>query len=128
MNRTGKSSTVGEWTTPTGKIGLIYASDYGLSLGYESLNLTGASNDVLKTGWINQSNNDTTKSAYEWTMSRESYNLGMYHSWLIYENGTLGAYGGVRHAYGVRPVFYITSNAKTSGGDGTLENPFIISE
>ena len=41
MNRTGKSSTVGEWTTPVAKIGLMYASDYTLSLGANALAITG---------------------------------------------------------------------------------------
>mgnify|MGYP004509445003 CR=1 FL=1 len=64
MNRSTKTSTVGEWTTPSAKIGLMYASDYVLSLGSSALAITGSTKDnaaTLKTGWMHQSNNDTTK-------------------------------------------------------------------
>ena len=73
MNRSTKTSTVGEWTTPSAKIGLMYVSDYTLSLGSSALAMTGstsANQATLKTGWMHQSNNDTTKSTWEWTLSR----------------------------------------------------------
>ena len=127
MNRTGKSSTVGEWTTPSAKIGLMYASDYQMSLGSSALALTGSSNaSTLKTGWMHQSNNDTTKSSYEWTLSRAGADSdGDFGAWSVYSGGYV--YNNyVHNTTGARPVFYLTSNAKTSGGDGSLNNPFIL--
>ena len=46
----------GVWTTPSAKIGLMYASDYALSLGSSALALTVSTNySTLKTGWMHQS-------------------------------------------------------------------------
>ena len=127
MNRSTKTSTVGEWTTPSAKIGLMYASDYTLSLGSSALALTTgtkANKDLLKTGWMYQGNNDTTKHEWEWTLSRCGEGAsGYFFAWVV------DGIGSVSEHYltsGVRPVFYLTTNAKTSGGEGTLENPFIM--
>ncbi len=127
MNRTGKSSTVGEWTTPSAKIGLMYASDYQMSLGSSALALTGSSNyRTLKTGWMHQSNNDTTKSIYEWTLSRVgAYSSGNFIAWLVGSDGSVNDYG-VDYTYGARPVFYLTSNQAFLGGNGSLDDPFMI--
>ena len=128
MNRTGKSSTVGEWTNPVAKIGLMYASDYQMSLGSSALALTGntsANQATLKTGWMHQSNNDTTKSSYEWTLSRAGANSGDFVAWNVYSYGYVGTYR-VHAARGSRPVFYLTSDVTSSGGTGTLEDPIMI--
>ena len=129
MNRTGKSSTVGEWTTPSAKIGLMYASDYQMSLGSSALALTGntsANQATLKTGWMHQSNNDTTKSSYEWTLSRHGDLYGAFYAWAVSSDG-YGVNYRVDYSNGVRPVFYLTSDVKiTADGTGSLENPFII--
>ena len=45
----------GAWTNPTAKIGLMYASDYALSLGSSALAITtgtGTNVATLKTGWM----------------------------------------------------------------------------
>ena len=120
MNRTGKSSTVGEWTNPVGKIGLMYVSDYQMSLGSSALELTGTSSSTLKTGWMHPSNNDTTKNTWEWTLSRFGADSGFFYAWGVYSADILNG------AAAVRPVFYLTSDTKVSDGDGSLENPFII--
>ncbi len=131
MNRSTKTSTVGEWTTPSAKISLMYASDYTLSLGSSSLALTGstsANKETLKTGWMHQSNNDTTKHIYEWTLARYGDVGSSFYAWRVDDAGGVN-YSIVTFPTGVRPVFYLTSDVKiTSGGDGSLENPYIISE
>ena len=128
MNRSTKTSTVGEWTTPSAKIGLMYASDYTLSLGSSALALTGstdANKATLKTGWMHQSNNDTSKSSYEWTLSRIGASSSTFDAWIIYSVGNVNNFS-VHYSYGARPVFYLTTDTKFSDGDGSLENPFII--
>ena len=127
MNRTGKSSTVGEWTTPSGKIGLMYASDYQMSLGSSALALTGSSNaSTLKTGWMHPSNNDTTKSSYEWTLSRYgAYSSGNFNAWGVRGDGDVD-FNYVAYSYGARPVFYLTSNQAFLSGEGSLDDPFMI--
>ena len=126
MNRSTKTSTVGEWTTPIAKIGLMYASDYTLSLGSSALVITGSTSDngdTLKTSWMHQSNNDTTKSIDEWTLSRAGGdNFG---AWYVDSDGFVNT-NNVNTANGARPVFYLTTDAKTSGGDGSLNSPYIL--
>ena len=131
LNRTGKSSTVGEWTTPSAKIGLMYASDYTLSLGTSALALTTGTNTnaaLLKTGWMHPSNNYDSLGLVEWTMAR----LGMYNNinyvWYLEQDGFVNADGATMN-YVYRPVFYLTSDTKiTTDGTGSVENPFIIQE
>ena len=129
MNRSTKISTVGEWTTPSSKIGLMYASDYTLSLGSSALAITGGTYDnreTLKTGWMHPSNNDTTKDTYEWTLSRLGANSGAFYAWSVHSDGPVSS-SSVYTTNGARPVFYLTNDVKiTSDGDGSLENPFII--
>ena len=123
----------GEWTNPIGKIGLMYASDYALSLGSSALGLTtgtGENDALLKTGWMHQSNNDTSKSSYaEWTLSRDgTYRVGDFYAWYVHSDGPVRSYN-VNNKTATRPVFYLTSDTKiTTDGTGSLENPFIIEE
>ena len=131
MNRSEKTSTVGEWTNPVAKIGLMYVSDYTLSLGSSALAITGSTldnKDTLKTGWMHQSNNDITKHPEEWTLSTSGA-LGSYFlAWHVGSDGYMNS-NRVDLMFGLRPVFYLTSDVKiTADGDGSLENPFIISE
>ena len=124
MNRSTKSNTVGEWTTPSAKIGLMYTSDYALSLGPSTLSLSPSyyNRNLFKTGWVHLSNND--KENYEWTMARFG-DVGGYHAYTITYDGYIWE-DGVDGLRGVRPVFYLTTDTKVSSGDGSLENPFII--
>ena len=70
-NKTSNTITIGQWTTSNAKIGLMYASDYQMSLGSASLGLDSQNNyTTLKAGWMHQSNNDTTASTSDWTISR----------------------------------------------------------
>ena len=116
----------GEWTTPSAKIGLMYASDYALSLGSSALALTGSSNaSTLRTGWMHPSNNDTTKNIYEWTLSRYGTVGGDFYAWPVTPPGDVN-YSNVTNSFGARPVFYLTSDTETSGGSGALDDPFMI--
>ena len=130
MNKSTKTSTVGEWTTPSDKIGLMYASDYILSLGTRALAITGGTYDnraTLITGWMSPGNNDISMSASEWIISRVGDDgSNFFAAWFVYENGSVSS-NYVGYTCGVRPVFYLTSDVKiTSDGDGSLENPYII--
>ena len=119
----------GVWTNPVAKIGLMYASDYALSLGSSALALTtgtGTNASLLKTGWMHPSNNDTTKSTWEWMLSRYGAYGSNFLAWGVASAGYVD-YSRVYSTGGVRPVFYLTSDVKiTADGDGTLENPIMI--
>ena len=120
----------GEWTNPSAKIGLMYASDYTLSLGSSALSLTGigANAATLKTGWMHQSNNDTTKSTDEWTLSRRgAISNGEFWGWEVYGDGSVNG-SAVTISDGVRPVFYLTSNQAFLSGEGSLDDPFMLAE
>ncbi len=129
MNRSTKTSTVGEWTNPVAKIGLMYASDYTLSLGSSALAITGGTFDnraTLKTGWMHPSNNDTTKYSWEWTLSRYGAYSDYFPAWNVDSDGDVNN-GRANGAIAIRPVFYLTSDVKiTADGNGSLENPFIL--
>ncbi len=119
----------GVWTNPTAKIGLMYVSDYALSLGSSALALTTGTytnKTLLKTGWMHQSNNDKTIDSYEWTLSRYG-TTGNFHALDVYSDGSVG-FRYVTNTIGVRPVFYLTTDTKVSIGEGSLENPFILAE
>ena len=125
-NETAINCNGGEWTTPSGKIGIMYVSDYLMSLGSGALSLTWADYSTLKTGWMHQNNNYTSTDTWEWTLARFGDDNGGFTAWFVDDDGDVND-GGVDTASAVRPVFYLTSDVKiTSDGDGSLENPFII--
>ena len=127
MNRSSKTSTIGAWTTPVAKIGLMYASDYQMSLGSSSLSYTGSSNaSTLKTGWLHQRNNDTTASAFEWTLSRRGGLGGIFGAWRVDSDGYVYINGVHGTSIGARPVFHLTSDARINGGNGSYSNPYIL--
>ena len=130
MNRSTKTSIVGEWTYPTGKIGLIYASDYVLSLGDEALAITGSTYDnraKLKTGWLQYTNDGNSSSAYDWTLARIGANSSYFYAWRVTSAGFVNNYL-VANTLGVAPVFYLTSNTTISGGMGTYSEPYVIEQ
>ena len=118
----------GAWSNPTAKIGLMYASDYALSLGSSALAITGSTSNktTLKTGWMHQSNNDSSGSDYEWTLSHCGVYFDSFFVWNVYEDGNIENYH-VSNPSAVRPVFYLTGDVKiTADGDGSLDNPYIL--
>ena len=128
MNRSTKTSEVGEWTYPTGKIGLIYASDYVLSLGDEALAITGSTSNnsaKLKTGWLYYTNNGNSSSNWDWTIARFGAPGGSAGAWMVDVGGNVRM-DNVTYIRGVDPVFYLTPETTISGGTGTYSEPFII--
>ena len=119
----------GVWTNPTAKIGLMYASDYTLSLGARALAITGDTYDnraTIRIGWMHPSKNDTTKNTLEWTLSRLGARSSDFGAWYVYSDGDV-RYGDLSILNAVRPVFYLTTDVKiTTDGDGSLNNPFIL--
>ena len=77
---------------------------------------------------MHPSKNDTYKSTDEWTLSRSGANGNGFYAWFVYIDGYV-FYNPLSNTCGARPVFYLTNDVKiTTDGDGSLENPFIISE
>jgi hypothetical protein len=119
----------GHATTWTGKIGLMYPSDYGYAT---SGGTTGRSNCLgyKLDSWNSYSqcySNDYlyNSSTIQWTLSP-----GSSDSRLVHDIGTSGfvAYGYSNNSLGISPVGYLISTTITpSAGDGTSDNPYIIS-
>ncbi len=127
---TSARCAVGELKTKVAKIGLMYVSDYALSLGSEALSLTGGTytnRAKLKTGWMHLSNNDSgAPSAYEWTISRVGLNGSYYGAWGVYSDGQVNNLF-VYDTYSVRPVFYLNTEEVIKSGTGSLSDPFLLS-
>ena len=119
-------------TTWTGKVGLMYPSDYGYATsggnttdratclntnlyGWDSSNVS----DCKNNDWLFNSN-------YQWTISPIADSSVAFFVFYVYSGGSVSnsyAY----FCYGVRPVVYLTSNVGVQSGDGSLGNPFILS-
>lgn len=84
--------------------------------------------ETLKTGWIYLNNNDANSpSAKEWIMSRYGvYDDGKYGVWLIDGDGHFGNDYPSATNISSRPVFYLIETTKLSGGNGSLENPYMV--
>ncbi|MBQ7030879.1 MAG: hypothetical protein IJN13_00710 [Bacilli bacterium] len=121
-------ATENAWTdTEPAKIGLWYLSDYYYA--YASGGAPGSSSNAV-TAWIHLSKNDTSapSTSYEWTMSRCGYDddYSSYGAWAVYSSGSLYS-NYLYNALSVRPVFYLTSDIRITGGTGTIDDPFLIS-
>ena len=135
MNRSSKTSSVGVWTTPQAKVGLMYLSDYALSLGDTAKNMTTdifTNRAALKTGWMNISNNayetTTGEYQYEWTMSRYGNRGSNYYAWSVDSGGYVYYHVASSLLFSVRPSFYLTSDVTYSNGTGDYTDPIIIGE
>ena len=111
----------------TGKIALMYVSDYGYASDVcESKMLrssTSSANDLRAcntTNWL-------YKGATEWLLPQIASNI--LKAFIV---DTSGGGGGVDDAsinnseYGARPVLYLTSSAKITGGNGTTSSPYTL--
>lgn len=67
---------------------------------------------------------DYTDNA-EWLMS--PYSSDSYYAFRVYSSGFVVNYSYVRDADSARPVFYLSSSASISEGEGSSTNPYILS-
>jgi len=91
--------------------------------------------NVMNTGWMYLSNNDSTTlsttsvappSSSEWTMSRYGADVDRWHyAYQLYSDGGANI-GYSAETLSVRPVFYLTSDIKITDGTGTIDDPFLI--
>ncbi len=128
MNKTGAPSG-GVHGTTTGKIGLMYASDYLLALGTTaSLDYNSNTNrSDFKGSWMHLSNNDSgAPSTAEWTISRSGLSGSSYLAWRVISEGRVN-YGNVTNTSSVRPVFYLNTEEVIKSGAGSLSDPFLLS-
>lgn len=97
----------------TNKIGLIYVSDYAYAT--ETNNYNGAIN--ANDNWLN--NNQNT-----WFITRD--NGGNTNYYYLTSSGTLASEEATTATIYVRPTFYLKSDLKFAGGEGTTSSPYRI--
>ena len=126
------NDTVERTTTWTGKVGLMYPSDYGYATsGGATTDRTTCLNTNLNI-WPDDSsvsdckNNDwLLLSITQWTISPYAYSSDAYCAFYVYSGGSVSS-TSVSRNYVVRPVVYLTSNVGVQSGDGSRGNPFIL--
>ena len=117
-------------TNWTGKVGLMYPSDYGYATsGGISTNRTSCMEKELfhwyENNYTDCSNNDwLNTSKHQWTMSsRADISYGIFFVFYTGYVEPTNAYT----PYGGRPVVHLKSTIKVISGSGTTTSPFILS-
>ena len=104
--------------TYSGKIGLMYASDYGFATDIEYWTTKlGYYETASKNDWL-------FLNVYEWLLTPLASDY--YSSWVIGNHGAV--YNGdiVTNTNAVRPCFYLKSDVSFSSGSGTSTDPYRI--
>ena len=120
----------GRPTTWQGKVALMYPSDYGYATSGGSTTNRKACLAEDLSNWYSSSysdckNNDWlfNSSTAQWTLTPDS--SGSTGVFRVDNTGYVLNYrAGI--SLGVRPSVYLTSNVSISGGDGTMNNPYIL--
>ena len=112
-----------------GEIALMYPSDYGYATSGGSTTNREACLAKKLYNWNSSSysdckNNDWLfNSTIQWTLTPISSNSS--HVFNVRNTGYVN-YLYANRSIGVRPSVYLTSNVGISGGDGTINNPYIL--
>ena len=123
------TTVYGHATTWTGKVGLMYPSDYGYATSggattNRSTCLTTTMGNWDRSGVSDCYSNDYLykSSYYQWTLAPFSSNPN--NVFIVYALGYVAS-GDASHSYGVRPAAFLKSNISiTDVGLGTAESPF----
>ena len=116
---TSCNDTVTRTTSWTGKIGLMYPSDYGQAADLTQCNQTlyDYDNATCKT------NNWLYNGASQWFLTPNSSSA--YYAWVSYDS--VNNDNNVCYTEGVRPVLYLYSELFIESGSGTESDPYRIS-
>ena len=108
-----------------GKLGLMYLSDYGYA----------SSNCENKKIWDNNSSSNDIRAcngtnwlynikANEWLLPQNASDSLL--AFIVNSDGFAYRDYVYRRQFAVRPVLYLTSSAKITGGSGTSSNPYTL--
>ena len=107
-------------TEYSAKIGLMYVSDYGFAAAPSAW-----------TSWIGSYNGEAIKNVnwmymglYEWTISRHADDSD--YAFRVHNTGHVGYDSVGDDAYGVRPVFNLSSSVNYVSGSGTAADPILV--
>ncbi len=125
------TDTVARTTTWTGKVGLMYPSDYGYATsGGSTTNRAACLNKELYS-WNSSDvsdciNNDWLfNNGISWTISPHALSSRATRAFYIYTGGII-ADGDTYYSGAVLPVVYLTSSVGIESGDGSSGNPFTL--
>ena len=110
----------GRSTTWTGKIALMYPSDY-----LYASNLATCSSDG--TYWDTSGCADTSwlfSGTYQWTLTPDA--SASSSVFIVDNTGCVSIINNVFNANASRPVLFLKSNVQITGGDGSQSNPFTL--
>ena len=112
-------------TEYSAKIGLMYVSDYMYAAPQDKWTLVGYNgSDASKDYRAATSVNWMYMGLYEWTLSRSAYNS--YNAFNVTITGFVDYNNVGNSAYGVRPVFNLSSSVNYVSGSGTAADPIRI--
>ena len=105
------------------KIAIMYASDYGYAASKEcTSNLSdydSSANCITTNNWLD-------KSADTWLLPQSSDDTNT--AFTVSSSGYVITNNGIGFSeYAVRPILYLSSNVKISGGTGTSSDPYQLS-
>ena len=113
----------GRSITWTGKIALMYPSDYMYAgdlsrCNSDGYNWDGDTTNCRDTSWLRNT------SSYQWTLIP---NASLSRSVFVVGNtGYVNNNDGVLYSYASRPVLFLKSDVQITGGDGSQSNPFTL--
>ena len=126
------NDTVERTTTWTGKVGLMYPSDYWYATGGGSTTDRATCLNTVLDDWSSSSvsdckNNDWLFNSYhQWTLSPMAVYSSAYFAFLVLSYGHVSNGNVYFGYYGVRPVVYLSPSVGVLSGDGSTGNPFIL--
>ena len=111
-------------TEYSAKIGLMYVSDYMYAAPQDKWTLVGYNSDASKDYRAAISVNWMYMGLYEWTISRRADGSNI--AFTVDYTGRVSNYYVGSRAYGVRPVFNLSSSVNYVSGSGTAADPYKV--
>ncbi len=116
-------------TTWTGKVGLMYPSDYGYATSGGSTTDRATCLNKYLFNWSSSSVSDCKNNDWlfltQWTLTPNADSSDAFFVFFAMHGYINGSYAA--NSIGVHPVVYLLSNAGIQSGDGSMGNPFILS-
>ncbi|MGN1342235.1 MAG: hypothetical protein ACI4VL_03285, partial [Bacilli bacterium] len=112
-------------TSWTGKIGLMYPSDYGYATDFTKCSQTLGSYDSSTDSYACRTNDWLYNSATQWLLTPDSSGVARVRGLASTGRFALGNLDS--YANGVRPVLNLDSELVTESGSGTESDPYKIS-
>ena len=113
----------------TGKVGLMYPSDYGYATSGGSTTDRATCLNKYLFNWSSSSVSDCKNNDWlfltQWTLTPNADSSDAFFVFFVMHGYINGSYAA--NIIGVHPVVYLLSNVGIQSGDGSMGNPFILS-